>query len=122
MQTICIGEHPPVSQLHMLPIIDLKPTDETCIYFTLMFVINQARKFRESVPCITFDQPLYIKALDISTAAKLDVVCQLGGFHTLMNFIGAIGYVLNGSGLEDMMGLLYGPSTVQHVQSGKAYA
>ena len=39
-----------------------------------------------------------------------------------MNFIGAIGYVMNGSGLEDMMGLWYGPSTVQHVQSGKAYA
>ena len=122
MQTVCIGEHPPVSQLYMLPIIDLKPTDETCIFSTLLFLIDQARKFRQSVPCVTFDQPLYIKALDISSAAKLDIVCHLGSFHTLVNFIGAIGYIMNGSGLEDMMGLLYGPSTVEYVQSGKAYA
>jgi len=122
MQTVCVGEHSPVSQLHMLPIIDLKPTDDNCIYSTLLFVINQARKFHESVPCVTFDQPLYIKAVDISTAAKLDVVCRLGGFHTLMNFIGSLGYIMSGSGLEDMLSLLYGPTTVLHILSGKAYA
>ena len=30
--------------------------------------------FRKPVPCVTFDQPLYINASDISTAAALDIV------------------------------------------------
>ena len=43
-------------------------------------------------------------------------------FHILMNFLGAIGYVMKGSGIEQLLGLLYGPSTVDHVMSGKAFA
>jgi len=39
-----------------------------------------------------------------------------------MNFLGAIGYVMKGSGIEQLLGLLYGPSTVDHVMSGKAFA
>jgi len=122
MQTVCVGDHAPVASVTMLPIIDLKPTDESCIYSTLLFVMEQARKVNQSVPCITFDQPLYIKAVDIATAARLNIVCRLGGFHTLMNFLGAVGYIMQGSGLEEMMGLLYGSSTVDHVMTGKAFA
>jgi len=39
-----------------------------------------------------------------------------------MNFLGVIGYVMKGSGIEELLGLLYGPSTVDHVMSGKAFA
>ena len=39
-----------------------------------------------------------------------------------MNFLGAIGYVMKGSGLEELMGQLYGPNTLDHVMSGKAFA
>ena len=112
---------PPLSTVNILPILDLKPTDLSCIYTTLLFVRDQAKKFN-IVPSVTFDQPLYIKAVDICIAENLDVVCRLGGFHTLMNFLGAIGHVMKGSGLEELMGLLYGTNTVEHVLSGKAYA
>ena len=60
--------------------------------------------------------------MDIATAANLNVVCRLGGFHILMNFLGASGYVMKGSGIEELLSLLYGPSTVDHVMSGKAFA
>jgi len=107
----------------MLPIIDLKPSDESCIYFSLLYVIEKmSRLNKQAVACVTFDKPLYIKAVDIATAANLNVVCCLGGFHTLMNFLDAIGYVMKGSGIEELLGLLYGPSTVDHVMSGKAFA
>ena len=75
MQTVCIGDHSPVASVQMLPIIDLKPTDESCIYSTLLFVVEQAKKMTNSVPCVTFDQPLYIKAVDISKSADLKIVC-----------------------------------------------
>ena len=41
-----------------LPIIDLNPSDETCIYSTLVYVEHQARKLNIPTPCITFDQPV----------------------------------------------------------------
>jgi len=37
-------------------------------------------------PCITFDQPLYIKALDISKKMAMEIVIRLGRFHTIMIF------------------------------------
>ena len=60
--------------------------------------------------------------MNIATAADLSIVCHLGSFHTLMNFLGAIGYNMKGSGIEELLGLQYGPSTVDHVMSGKAFA
>jgi hypothetical protein len=88
----------------------------------LLFISKEAQKQQIPTPCITFDQPLYIKAVDICNAAKLDVVVRLGGFHTLMSFLGSVGYVMRGSGLEDLLGLLYGAVTVDSVLSGKSYA
>ena len=47
-----------VSTIKMLLIIDLKPTDSTCIYSTLLFVIDQEAKLGIDMPSITFDQQL----------------------------------------------------------------
>ena len=46
-----------------LPIINMNPSDETCIYSTLWFVIDQASKMKIPTPVITFDQPLWTKAM-----------------------------------------------------------
>ena len=77
--------------IRMLPLIDLNPSDETCIYSTFLFVQNQAKLLNIATPCITFDQPLWLKAVDICSASRLDIVCRLGGFHVLMSFLGSIG-------------------------------
>ena len=58
--------HPPKSCIKFLPIIDLNPSDENCIYFTLLFTEKQAKQCNPSLtPCITFDQPLWLKATEI---------------------------------------------------------
>ena len=49
----------------------------------------------------TFDQPLWLKAVEIAVSNKLDVTCRLGGFHVLMDFMGSIGGVVSGSVLQD---------------------
>ena len=85
MQTVCVGEHESPSEINMLPIIDLNPSDGTCVYSTLAFVSDQTRKMCLPTPCVTFDQPLYIKAVDVVAASVLDVVCRLGRFHTIMS-------------------------------------
>ena len=104
MQSVCQGVHAGVSSVEMLSIVDLNPSDEDCIYSTLLFVANQARRFNIETPNITFDQPLYIKAVDIVMKARLDIVVRLGGFHTLMSFLGSIGHLMKGSGLEEVLG------------------
>lgn len=45
----------------MLPIIDLKSSDESCIYSTLSYVKHQATLVNIPNPCITFDQLLWWK-------------------------------------------------------------
>ena len=96
MSDISTGEYPGKSTISLLPIIDLNPTDMTCIYSTLKFVQSQAKDLNIVTPIITFDQPLYIKAMEIIKAKTMDMVVMLGGFHLLMSFLGSIGGVMKG--------------------------
>ena len=53
--------------------------------------------------------------------AHRKTVLRLGGFHTLMSFLGAIGYVMAGSGLHGLLEQIYAETTVTHMLAGKAY-
>ena len=101
-------------------IIDLNPNDESCIYSTLLFVIEQAKTMCVPVPCVNFDQPLWLKACGIIEEAGLDIAARLGGFHTLMSYLGAIGKVIKGSGIEKLFNKVYSENTVQQIIYGKA--
>ena len=117
------GSHATVGHIEMHPLIDLQPSDDTCINSTLLFVDSIAQKLQLPATCVTFDQPLWLKAVNICLTAGLNsVVCRLGGFHLLMSYLGCIGHVMNGSGLQDMFLLNYGPNTVRHMLTGKAYS
>ena len=108
------------STITFSPIIDLNPNDESCIYSTLLFVTEQAKRMRVHVPCVTFDQPLWLKACGIIEEAGLDIFARLDGFHTLMSYVGAIGKVMKGSGIEELFNEVYAENTVQQIISGKA--
>ena len=97
--------HPGKSQLFMAPIINLNPSDENCIYTTLLFIQRQATSMNVATPSLTFDQPLWLKAYEIAKSKQLDIVVRLGGFHTLMSFLGSIGAVIGGSGLNKLLEL-----------------
>jgi len=80
------------ADIRMLPIIDMNPNDMTCIYTTLCFVEKQAELSNMETACITFDQPLWIKAVEITQSMRMNVVCRLRGY------LGSIGKVMEGSG------------------------
>ena len=86
-----------------LLILDLNPSDETCIYSTLLFVIKEGQKIRILTPCITFDQPLWLKVMGVIKEKDLNIACHLARFHMLMNFLGSIGKLRVGSGLEEVL-------------------
>ena len=52
------------SEFLFLPIVDLNPSNETCIYSTLLYIENQALQLGIPVPCVTFDQSLWIEAVE----------------------------------------------------------
>lgn len=105
----------------ILPLIDLNPNDETCIYSTLQYINEQSDRLKQPSASVTFDQPLWQKAVEIVEAKKLTrVVCRLGGFHLLMSACGSVFNVMKGSGLEEAIGQVYGSTTVNHIITGKA--
>ena len=48
------------------------------------------------------------------------MVCRLGGFHIMMNFLGSVGSMIKGSGLEEALENVYGANAVTHMIPGKA--
>lgn len=115
------GQVSPKFRLSMLPIIDLSATDPTALYSLLLFLKEQCKKLNIKVPCITFDQQLYIKAYEIVQWKRLGIFVRLGGFHQLMSFLGSIGNLMDGSGLKQALETVYAPVTVRHMVTGKAY-
>ena len=75
-----------------------------------------------ATPSVTFDLRLWLKAYEIAKSKQLDLVIQLGDFHTLMSFLGSIGAVKVGSGLYKLLESIYGSYSVTHIMSVKAVA
>ena len=120
MTEVCDGKYPGKSTVSLLPIIDLNPSNLSCIYSTLLFIIDQSKFLKVQTPVVTFDQPLWLKAMEVVQAKSLKVVLILGGFHLMMSFIGSIGHLMKGSGISEALTIVYGPNAVEHILSGKA--
>ena len=77
MQDANSGDYPSKSDVHLLPIIDLNPSDPTCIYSTLLYIESQTKKLNIVTSCITFDQPLWVKDMDIIKNKSMNIVCRV---------------------------------------------
>ena len=87
-------------------------------------VCKQARKGHFQ-PVLTFDQPLYWKAISIIANEPVGsdlkrVVLRLGGFHIEMSYLGSIGHLMDDSGLKQLLEVVYAANTVEHMLTGKA--
>ena len=60
------GPRPGKTAIHFDPMIDMPPSDYSCIYSTMSFVLDLAKKYGRD-PVLTIDQPLYWKAMEIKT-------------------------------------------------------
>ena len=114
-----------VSAVLPQPFVNLPPSKPTTIHSCLLYAIENSRK-RNSHCVVTFDNPLYTKAIDIVLSDPggplSSVTVRLGGFHLLMSYMGAIGKIMGGSGLKELWQTVYGKNTVTHMLSGHAYA
>ncbi|KAE8747077.1 hypothetical protein FOCC_FOCC006215, partial [Frankliniella occidentalis] len=113
-----------VSTVEYLPFINLDPTNLSCIFTALNFASDQCEKQKQKHCAVTFDLPLFMKATEISNGCPelKKVIVMLGGFHLIMSFLGCIGEIMSGSGLEDLFATVYAQNSVPHMMSGHAYA
>ena len=86
--------------------LDLNPGDMSCVYSTPEFIASQSQKTNVT-PIMTFYQPLYLKALTVISSDHADsdlksIILRLGTFHLQMSFLGDIGYLMAGSGLQEL--------------------
>ena len=126
MQALRKGDNPGKASVHFLPVLDLDPTDMSCIYSTLHFIVTES-KHQGTVPVVTFDQPLWWKSrtniLNEDAASILKpIILILGGIHTTMSYLGCISHIMEESGLKETLELVYAGSAVEHMFAGKAYA
>ena len=89
----------------------MRSSNTTCIFSTLKFISEHARHHKVTTPIITFDQPLWWKALMVIESEHADsdlrqVVLRLRSFHTEMSFIGSIGHLIAESGLKEFLELI----------------
>ncbi|GBN48106.1 hypothetical protein AVEN_204064-1 [Araneus ventricosus] len=106
------------SRILFLPFIPQPASDYNTIYTTLLCALENET---------TFDQHLYTKAQEIVAAAPegsdlSKIAIRLEGFPLLGSFFGAFGYIMQGSGIKEVLSLIYAPNSLDKMLNGHAYA
>ena len=81
MQTVCVGVHAPVAELTFLPIIDLKPTDKSCVLSTLLYMgmvkAHCSTVLQRTVDCHVLSMIFRTRKLPKSRLVKQDCNCSI---------------------------------------------
>lgn len=99
------GDHLGQLSAIFLPMIYMDPGDLTSSLFMITQLATRSQQF------VTFDLPLWWKVMIIIESeapgsSLKSIVLQFGGIHVL------IGHLMSGSGLEEILELVYTPNTV----------
>lgn len=112
------------SHIHFLPFINAPPSQLKTLNTALHYANKQCLAIGQKTCIVTFDQPLYYKARTIIANSKelCDIILRLGGFHFLMSFLGSIGNIMSGSGLDDCWSVIYALESIKQMLLGHAFA
>ena len=105
--------------------IDMNPSDVMFVSSTLHFVSEHAKEHSIANPIVMFDHPLWLKAFNITQTEPANselhqiIVC-VGAFHAEISFRGSIGHLMVGSGLQELLELIYASNAVDHITTRKA--
>lgn len=101
-----------ISLLEPLRFINMDPNNIDEMYTSLTFAADECKKQNIATCLVIFDQPLFIKASDIISGSEElnNVIVRLGVFHLKVSYMGAVGYIVSGSGIGELWSCVYGTS------------
>lgn len=85
------------SEVTILNFVNCSPSDPGTLYTALCYTQDICNKYDIKFCPVTFDQPIYIKAIEILFDHKLELkslFIRIGGFHNVMSFMGAVGTLM----------------------------
>ena len=105
-----------------MPLIDMPPVDHSTMMTALIEANRLTSEAGQEFTIFTCDQQLYRVSLQVIWAYPEQfsyVVLRLGGMHMLMSFVGAVGSLMEESGLVEVMNT--GFSGVAKMLNGKKF-
>ena len=103
------------SSAMFLPMINLNPSDPSCICTIMQFVSYRDKQYDANL-ILTFDQPLYRKAGG-SDLKRMFVI--LRRFHMQTSFLCSIGHLMADSGLQYLLEVVFAGNAIRHMLTGK---
>ena len=88
------------------PFFPQSPTNPDVVEQSVQYCMDVSRKQGQEFTIITCDQAIYevvlgLQKKNLQKYAKL--ILRMGGFHLAQNFLGAIGHLMQATGIEDIM-------------------
>ena len=117
---------PDKTRIGYCPMIPASATEMNTVYTMMKYFQAAFESLGQKWSYVAYDEAIYCKAQQIKWRNPQEFQndhLEMGGFHRAMNFMGSLGKVMSDSGFEDIVieSGIYGPSTVGHCMSGKAY-
>lgn len=104
------------------PLIDSPPSHPDTVLTTLVYLERSLKSFGMKYAHITVDLQLYIVACQIQWSDPMrwkSVILHPGMMHTLMSFLGCIGFLMKGSGMEQLLAVAFGG--IANIVNGKSW-
>ena len=117
---------PDVSIVGLLPIIPAVAHEMDTLMTVLLKCKDLSKKLNQVTTVVTFDQALYCRARELVWYFPQDlsnVIIRLGGFHTALNYLSAMGKHLACSGLTDVWieSGMFSECTAEKIMQGKSW-
>ncbi len=102
------------------PLIDSPPPHPDTVVTTMAYIDRTLKSLGMLHVHLTLDMQLYITSIKWSDPVRWNsVILRPGMMHTLMSFIGTIGYNMKATGAEEIVGAAYGG--IASIFNGKAW-
>ncbi len=104
------------------PLIDAPPSHPDTVLTSLLYMKKSLAELGMTYANLSIDMQLYMVAQQIKwwePARFNEVILRPGAMHIIMSFLGCIGMLMKGSGLDVLVGAAFGGLT--GIMSGKAW-
>ena len=102
---LLIPDTAPATVISYGPFFPQSPTNPDVVEQSIHYCMDVSKKQGQEFTIITCDQAIYEVVLGLQKKKHQQyakVILRMGGFHIAQNFLGAIGHLMQSSGIEDI--------------------